>query len=184
MRAPLLPFVLAGAAVISGCSTTFAPSGPHLAIVVDHGAMAYSRDGQKYAHGVLGGGLKEAVNGVPAAEEAAEAYQNDLIGGLISSVVSTVCLTTALATAFSRFDYRAEAHPTENALLIGGFACGLVGLGIGLGFIAAAPAHHYDAINLYNEAVDKRLAAPLVPPVVTGPPPPPAPERGGTTFGN
>ena len=181
MRPPLRPFVFVGAALLCGCSTTFTPSGQHLAIVVDNGAMAYARDGQTYSSGFLGSGLREAVSGVPAAEEAASSYQRDLIGGVIASVVSTACLTTALAAGFSTIDDRSNDHSTANALVLGGFACGLVGLGIGLGFIAAAPAHHYDAINLYNDAVDKRLGAPRAPPVVTGPPP--APDGGPSTLG-
>ena len=173
MRPPLLPFVVLGGALLSGCSTTFTPSGRHLAIVVDNGAMAYSRDGRTYSSGFLGSGLAEAVSGVPAAEEAAAAYQKDLLGGVIASVVASACLTTALAAGFSTIDDRSNDHPTANALALGGFACGLVGLGVGLGFIAAAPAHHYDAINLYNDAVDRQLEAPKAPPVLTGPPPPP-----------
>lgn len=173
MRPLLLPFVIVGGALLAGCSTTFTPSGRHLAIVVDHGAIAYSRDGRTYSSGFLGSGLKEAVSGVPAAEEAAAAYQTDLVGGVIAYVVSTACLTTALTAGFSTIDDRSNAHPTANALVLGGFACGLIGMGVGLGFIAAAPAHHYDAINLYNDAVDRRLEAPKAPPVLTGPPPPP-----------
>lgn len=167
MRAPLLPVVVVGLGLLTGCSTTFTPSGPHLAVVVDSGAMAYSRDGQKYPAGLFGGGLREAVAGVPAAEEAAEAYQRDVIGAVVGSVVSTVCLTTAFAAGFSTIDDRSQTHPTANVLILGGFACAVVGLGVSLGFVAGAPAHHYDAINLYNDAVDKRLAAP---PALIGPP--------------
>lgn len=162
--------LLVCAAPLSGCSTTFTPSGPHLAIVVDGGSVAYARDGHVYPHGFFGGGLRDAVSGVPAAEEAAASYQRDLIGGAVGSGISSACLITSLTVGFSQIDDRTP-DPAANAAILGGLVCGLVALGVAIGFTVSAPSHHYDAINLYNDAVDRRLREPKPPPPLVTPPP-------------
>ena len=92
---------------------------------------------------------------------------------------ATASVMTTLAVGFSRIDERTP-NPASNAVMIGGVLCGLVSLGVAIGFTAAAPGNHYDAINLYNNAVERRLRQPKAPPPVA-PDTPPKPVEDGAT---
>lgn len=69
---------------VTGCSSSYMPqSRGRVAVTMRSGAPAYVRDGRVYEHGVLGGGLVDAVQGHPAAMKAANAYHDHMTYGLL-----------------------------------------------------------------------------------------------------
>jgi hypothetical protein len=128
---------------------------------MDGGQLAYQRDGQVYTHGLFGGGLVEAVQGVPAAEDAARSFRRRMAGGFVMLFGGLVCSMVALEVAFER----SADDESERPLAVSG-GCLLVGLTGGVVLGSAAP-YQWDAINLFNDAVEP--AAPAPPPA-SGPP--------------
>ena len=164
MRGPQVRTAAVGLAVCLAlaCSTSYVPrSGRRLSVVMEGGQLAYQRDGRVVPHGFLGGGLIEAVDGVPAAEQSARTYRRRLAAGGLMLVGGVVCSFVALTVAFER----SEDNESERPLAVSG-GCFLAGLTGGIVLGSAAP-YQWDAINLYNDAVE--AAAPPAAPAV-GPP--------------
>ena len=174
-----------------GCSSRYQPqTGPRLSVVIDEGSVTYVRDGQKFKHGFAGGGLVEAVADDPEAKEAADKYHSRMTSGLVLYLVGTGCLVTGMIVGLSTIDER-EQHGDRDAVAVGGLLCGVAGLVAGAALLASGMPYQYDAVNIYNDNLDKRRAillpaagppgfvpwAPLpVPapaPVPSAPPPPP-----------
>ncbi len=146
--------------VAAACSTSYVPrSGRRIAVVMDGGQLAYQRDGQVYTHGLFGGGLVDAVQGVPAAEEAARSFRRRMASGFVMLFGGLVCSMVALEVAFER----SADDESERPLAVSG-GCLLVGLTGGVVLGSAAP-YQWDAINLFNDAVE-----PAAPPPASGPP--------------
>lgn len=180
---------------LGACSSQYQPvTGPRLSVVMDEGSLTYVRDGQKFKHGMMGGGLVEAVEDDPEAKEAAEKYHSRMTSGFVLYLVGTGCLVTGLVVGFSTIDER-EDHSDRDAVAAGGLLCGVAGLIVGASLLAAAMPYQYDAVNIYNDNLDKRRAIMLPPTVPPGwvpyppvpipapapapAPPPPPPLAGG-----
>lgn len=197
--------LLAGLLAISiaGCSSQYQPQlGPRLSVMLDEASVTYVRDGQKFKHGFMGGGLVEAVEDDPEAKEAAEKYQSRTTSGFVVYIVGTACLLTGMYAGFSTIDDR-EPHREKDALAVGGLLCGVAGLITGVALLASGAPYQYDAINIYNDNLEKRRAimlppmrlpppgyvpyAPVpvpAPPGATPPPPKPAPPPLGGAAGD
>ncbi|MCC6902590.1 MAG: hypothetical protein IT377_26700 [Polyangiaceae bacterium] len=185
----------------ASCSSQYRPhTGPRLSVLMDEGGVAYERDGQRFKHGFAGGGLVEAVEDDPEAKQAAERYQSRMTSGLILYLVGTGCLVTGTVVGLSTIDER-DDHSDKDAVAAGGLLCGVAGLIAGASLLASGMPYQWDAINIYNDNLEKRRAifplpgppgfvpyAPIPAPVpapapapVPPPPPAPPPLTPGTT---
>ncbi|GEM_PF-2070825 len=138
----------------TACSTSYVPRTPgRLFVTMDSGKPSYVRDGQRYDHGILGGGLQEAVRGNPRAEAAAAEYRSRMSNGLLVMVVGAVCTGVAIGSAIA--DESGEYDPgadrrAQTKLLV---ATGCLGLILGGSFYAiSAEPYRWDAINIFNDS--------------------------------
>lgn len=141
-------------AALPACSSTYIPQARgRVSLIMMNGAPAYVRDGQVYAHGFLGNGLRRAVRGNPGAERAAREYhdrQRDglllTVGGLACSMIATAKMAADL-DAQTTPDGQADHVPTAAWLAVG---CLVASMG-GLGYLVSAEPYRYDAINIFND---------------------------------
>ncbi len=175
--------VILGLLLTSACSTRYVPrAGPRLSIVMEGGAPAYAKDGKVYKHGFAGGGLVDAVEDDPEALEAAQKYQTSMVTGFLLVLAGSACLTASIIFLATR-DPLDERDSTNDSLALGTAVCGLAGYVSGTVVLASGQPYHFDAINIYNDKVDKRRflsppgygPAPWTQPIPYGPPPPVAP---------
>jgi hypothetical protein len=161
--------VLSCAVTTQACSTHYVPQpGPRLSVIIDGGQIAYARDGKKFNHGFFGGGLVKAVEDDPEAREAAETYRGRNVGGFVSTLVGELCLIGGLVTLAANLDSQKRS---TNDLALGAIACGVAGVITGAVFFATAQPYQWDAINIYNDNVERRrpVWVALPPPPVLGP---------------
>lgn len=121
--------------------------------------MTLVRDGQAYSVGFFGGGVEDAVQGNPVAEEHASTFKTLMIAGwalYIGGVGSGIGGVALLSSAHN--DSGNEAAGT--ALALGGVAAVIAG---GVLFANAQP-RIFDAVNAYNDGIDAALAYPMLPP--------------------
>ncbi len=190
----------------TSCSSSYQPQmGPRLSIAMDEGSLTYVRDGQRFKHGFTGGGLVEAVEDDPEAKQAADRYQSRVSSGLVLYLVGTGCLVTGMVVGFDTLRDR-ESSATKDAVLAGALVCGVAGLIAGGSLLASGMPYQWDAINIYNDNLERRRAivlppagppgyvpyspvpVPLPTPTLTPPPPPPlgggaTPDPGSTDAG-
>jgi hypothetical protein len=169
------------AALSAGCSTHYVPiQGPHVSTTMEGGSLVYVRDGQKFAHGFLGGGLVDAVGADPEAREAAETYHSRNVTSLALSLVGLACLVGGSVYVASQADF-ASASSSNNdssvAVGAGALACALGTVVAGSIVAFTAIPYQFDALNIYNDNIERRRMLPLLPPGMLpmpppGPPPP------------
>lgn len=140
-------------------------SGRRLSIIQEDGRPALVRQGIVFDHGLFGGGVEDAVRGVPAAEEAARTYHHRMVTGFLVGMGGLVCSMIAFGYATDAGLREDEDASAELAVSAGCF----VGSMAGLIYMASGPPYMYDAINIYNDSVE------VPPPYPYGPPRPPAP---------
>lgn len=137
----------------SGCSGRYMPrSQGRVAVTIVSGTQVYVRDGRTYPHGILGGGLIEAVAGNPAAQASAREYRSRMINGLVAIGLGTVCSLAVPVYMLTR-DFDAETGPTRRDAAIVGIAelgC-LAVMFVGAGYAISAEPLRWDAINLFND---------------------------------
>src|SRR5438094_9055620 len=86
-----------------GCSSHYIPQRPgQIGVIMQNGAPAYVRDGHVYEHGLLGGGLLDAVQGNPRAMDAAHEYRSRVTTGLVLGIGGAVCTGVALGVGLGR----------------------------------------------------------------------------------
>ncbi len=172
-------------AASSACSTHYTPrAGPRISMVMEGGSPAYTKNGKVYKHGFAGGGLVEAVSDDAEALEAAETYQSRTTTGFLLVLAGTVCLTASIVLVATRDPFD-ERDASNDRLAVGTALCGLGGYIGGAAVLASGQPYHFDAINIYNDKVDKRRfrpsggygAPPHTQPVPYAPPPGVAPQR-------
>jgi hypothetical protein len=148
--------VLGLLSLTSACSTHYVPrAGPRLSIVMEGGAPAYAKDGKVYKHGFAGGGLVDAVEDDPEALEAAQKYQSSMVTGFLLIVAGSACLTASVILLAMR-DPLDERDSTNDNLALGTAICGLAGYVSGSVVLATGQPYHFDAVNIYNDKVDRR----------------------------
>ncbi len=159
---------------VAGCTSSYQPANsPRLAVVMDDGGLTLVREGRSYPVGMFGGDVVDAVRGNPAAEEHAQSYRTQMISGwsFYFGGIGLAVAGTGVWQAGERHNDIGQAHAGE-ALTVGGLAA----LFTGIGFLMNAQPHLWDAVNIYNDAVDARLRyAPWPGPLY--PPPPYAPPQ-------
>lgn len=150
-----------------GCSSSYQPRpGPRLSMIVESGKPAYVRDGRVYEHGMVGDGLVEAVQGNPDAVEAAESYRDRQVNSFVAMGLAGVCgaafavtATQSILDADEPHSGTGNPHQLRDTLTVGFAACTIGGLVTAIAVQAGAPADHYDAINMYNDGVEKTCPA-------------------------
>jgi hypothetical protein len=142
---------------LSGCSTSYAPRPtPRVAVVMQGGTPVYVREGRVFPGGGFGGDLHEAVEGNPEAESYAKSYRTGMVAG-----VTTALVGIASAVGGSVL-YLANSSGPENerdgtAQAIGGTMAlsGIAAYATGMVIMLHAQPHLWDAVNSYNDGVDK-----------------------------
>jgi hypothetical protein len=136
-----------------GCSSHYMPrTRGRIAVTMMDLKPVYVRDGRVYEHGVLGGGLADAVAGNPAAEAAANEYHDHMRDGLIEMFVGMGAMLGGAGYAAAD----AATHPnTSNRsvpvtpLIVALAGCALMIYG-STDLISAEP-YRWDAINIFND---------------------------------
>jgi hypothetical protein len=158
------------------CSSSYQPArSPRIAVIQEGGSPTLVRDGQRFSVGLFGGGLADAVQGNPVAEEHASTYKTLSIAGwsvYVAGLGSSVAGLYLLATD-NNISGSNDANDTAGAALALG---GVAALVTSLVLITSAQPHLWDAVNIYNDGVDAALAYPMPPAGLVRPQlPPPAP---------
>jgi hypothetical protein len=152
---------------LTACSSNYIPQQRgRVAVIMQTGGQAYVRDGKIIEHGLLGGGLADAVHGNPAAMEAANEYQDRIKFGLLGLFGGLACSVGGLAYAISESnpDDSSPSDASERGLWI---SLGCLGVMIaGTAYLASAEPYRWDAINIFNDT----------------PPPPPLPGAPGYSI--
>jgi hypothetical protein len=135
-------------------------SNGRVAVSMIDGKPVYIRDGRVYEHGMLGGGLIEAVYGNPAATAAANEYHDHIRDGLIEVLGGT----GAMVGGMTWFAVEAATSPDPNHPKVDALPLiiSAIGMGImlyGAGDLATAEPYRWDAINLFNDGAE--LAEPV-----------------------
>jgi len=126
---------------------------PPIQVVQTPSGLAFIRGDDTYDHGLLGCGLRQAVDGVPQAEEHAEAHSRLLAGGLLFGLGSAALTGASVATALQADD-GGEGFDTSLAL-----ASGAVALSVVSSILYENGATHVGrAVDSYNEAVQRAAA--------------------------
>jgi hypothetical protein len=116
---------------------------------MQNGQVSYVRDGRIYPHGMLGGGLEDAVVGNPAAMAAAHEYTSRMTTGLIGTLLGTAGLVGGMtwvgAEAARNPDSDNFGVPVTLALV------GMIVMFVGAGYAASAEPYRWDAINIFND---------------------------------
>ena len=160
MRTIALTTVLA----LTACSSNYIPqSRGRVSVIMQTGGQAYVRDGKIIEHGLLGGGLEDAVRGNPAAMEAANEYQDRVKFGLLGMFGGLACSVGGLAYAISKAEPGDESpsDASERGLWIS-LGC-LVVMMAGAGYLASAEPYRWDAINIFNDAPPPPMQLPGAP---------------------
>lgn len=172
----------------SACSSSYQPANsPRIATKADGGGLTLVRDGEEFPVGVFGSDVLDAVRGNPAAEEHALSFRNYMIGGFSVYAGGVTMGFTGLGMM--------SVAPADSNQHTMGTILGVAGLGAavaGIVLLVNAPPHLYDAINIYNDAVDARLRQryyltppsyypPLSTPPIAPPPAPPDPSAAPAT---
>jgi len=175
------------ALAVTACSTRYQPQlGPRVSVVMEGGTPAYVRDGKTYPHGFAGSGLVEAVGDDAEAREAAETYQSRMTSGFVLYLVGTGCLLTSVLVGAPTLDEN-DRSSSKDAVIGGTLICALAGLISGGVLLASAQPYQLDAINIYNDNVERRrvwvpTGVPYAPPVVAPPAAPVAPPPAAPTV--
>ncbi|HEX3777571.1 MAG TPA: hypothetical protein VHV51_24045 [Polyangiaceae bacterium] len=138
--------------LLAGCSSSYEPArSPHVATIWEDGHLAYVRDGQHYGSSFfVGNGTIDAVQGNPRAEAEARTGRNLEVGGFVFLLGTVGTAAGALGAIASNPE--ARDHQTEaSVLLASAIAFEITGIALE---ISAFP-HLYDAVNIYNDDLDR-----------------------------
>jgi len=159
----LLSVTVALALLSEACSSSYQPArSPRISVIQEGGSPTLVRDGQTYSVGLFGGGLGDAVEGNPAADEHATTYKTLSIAGwsvYVAGLGSSIAGIYLLADS-NRGGGDSGQETAGAALALGGVAA----LVTSLVLISTAQPHLWDAVNIYNDSVDASLAYPMPPP--------------------
>lgn len=152
VRIALLLLAVASASGCLSLNSQYLPkAGPRLSPIVRESESFLVRDGKEFAIDWSGGGITEAVAGVPEAERAAAEFESDVATG---TAVSLAGAAAALGGAIASIVVPGAIVP---------FAVMGLGLATEIGgavVTAKAGPRFWDALNLYNDAVERRPEAP------------------------
>ena len=166
-----MPRFLVLLALVAACSSSYAPrSQRRLSVVMSGGTLAAVRDGRQVDLGLFGGGLEDAVRGVPQAEESARTFHNRMVSGFLVGMGGMLCSSIAVGAATEE-DIEGNDTSAELGISLGCLVVAFAGFGV----MASGPPHMYDAVNIYNDAVELAPSPAPIPyapraPAPAGPP--------------
>lgn len=137
------------AALATGCAGSFGPMPKGKQVAIHRGGFV--RDGRLYRQGMWGSGLIAAVQGNPAAVEAARAYRRSVIYSSMVAIPSWGCLGWLVGDNLVRWE---GMSTTEVAV----FAACTVGALTSELMSASGRTHLFRAINLYNAGLPDQPA--------------------------
>jgi hypothetical protein len=112
--------------------------------------LAFLRGEDRYEHGAFGGGLCSAVEGVPAAEEHAEASSMLVTGGLLLGLGSATLAGASIASAV-QVEAGEDGLDTPLALATGAVALSVLSSIL----YENGTTRALDAVNTYNDGVQR-----------------------------
>jgi hypothetical protein len=155
---------LVATCALAACSSAYYPQARnHVAMTMQDGKLVYVRDGRPYPHGMLGGGLVDAVQGNPAAVAAATEYHSHLKTGVIATIVGAVAAvagSTYIGIRAADSSNGTGLSSSDAAIGVTAMLGGLVIMMVGTGYLAGAEPYRWDAINLFNDAADMPQGGP------------------------
>ena len=140
---------------LAACSSQYMPRTPgRIAVMTRNGQQVYVRDGRVYESGMLGGGLRDAVAGNPAAERAAEEHHSRLTTGFIGMFAGFLAISAG--ATWLALDAAKASESTPNGSIDGTgpaivMAAGFAVMMVGTGYLASSEPYRWDAINLFND---------------------------------
>jgi hypothetical protein len=161
-------------ALTQGCTSGYEPArSPRVAVMMEGGQLTFVKNGEHHHNfWLVGSSALDAVQGNPRAEAEARSARNLEIGGIVFTVGALGSVTGALVSLGSP---DASQHQSTTAgLLVSALACDIVAAALLLNSIP----HVYDAVNIYNDDLDRAaVSAPRwsLPPAPPAPPVPSAP---------
>ena len=156
---------IAGVVVVAslvGCSTQYIPRAPgHLGVTMENGTLVYTRDGQRYRHGVFGGGLVDAVHGNDAATTAANEFHSRIRAGFVAGMIGFAAMIGGGTVALEGFgnDYRNSTVGASLIVALGGMVLAFAGAG----YATSAEPYRLDAINIFNDSPPPSPPGPSAP---------------------
>ena len=171
MRRLAAAVAIAGLLAVPACSSSYIPRTPgRVGVILQGGQPAYVRDGKIHRHGMLGGGLREAVRGVPAAEQAAGEYRGRMVTGLLTGLGGLTCSLVSMGYAIGEgLSYDGDEDRARIGAVVS-LGCFVVMMG-GFIYTASAEPYRWDAINIFNDTVSlPPPPSPYGPPTHGGPP--------------
>jgi hypothetical protein len=147
---------LIGAVAIAGCSSNYQPAkSPRISVTLDGGVATYYKDGKEYPAGFFGGGLIDAVRGNPRAEAEASKGRDLIVAGFVVSMVGVGGLGSGIALMATDQEGPGGTQSRVGVgLFLGGFAAQIASIVLDLN---AAP-HFHDAVNIYNDDLERPVA--------------------------
>jgi hypothetical protein len=137
-----------GALFASACTPTYRPEPRSGRIsVTSHG---YVKKGETHKFGMFRGSLIELVEGVPQAERAARTSRSDAIWAFAIALPASICTGVSLGLLLGVVEQEEETTPflITTPICLGAFV-------IAGSLAASSDRYHLDAINIYNDAVDR-----------------------------
>jgi hypothetical protein len=142
--------LITAVALVMGCSYRYTPrSSRRVSLLMDEGQPAVFREGQVIKIGLLGGGLVDAVRGVPPAEEAARTFRDRMTTAWVFIGIAILGVGVFAYRAGHHVDNDEPFDGIDGAILGGVFVCEIGAL---IAALSGAP-YMYDALNIYNDAV-------------------------------
>ncbi|HWO10385.1 MAG TPA: hypothetical protein VNN80_12925 [Polyangiaceae bacterium] len=115
--------------------------------------LEFLRGSRLYEHGAFVGGLRDAVSGVPRAEEQAEAHSRLLMGGFLLELAGLVLAGATVVTA-AQSDESGDGLDTTLALASGAVVFSVASSAL----YAHSTPYVWDAVNSYNDEVQRAAA--------------------------
>lgn len=167
-RGSIILLALAFSQFCQGCSSSYEPArSPRIVTVIEGGQPTFVKNGEHFGGPAFGSGLAEAVEGNTEAEHQATVGRNLVLGGFVLDLVglgSMIGGTVVLAKNDTSTE--PQSNTAGTALLLGGVVAALAGSVM----ILAGQPHIYDAVNIYNDGLERPVAPVLTAPLPMAPP--------------
>lgn len=164
-------FALALCLFGAGCVTGYEPHASRsIRMILKDGTAAFTKNGVVVQKGFLGSGLSEAMADVPQAQRHAEAFRKQTIAGFVVSLVALPVVAAGAVVAILGMTSQREGvssgtgFPYVTSVGFGMEVLGLAGAILGAAVTSSAQPHLYDALNIYNDAVEEALRRPITEP--------------------
>jgi hypothetical protein len=140
------------AAFAASCSTGYFPRpSAGIRMTMSDGSPVFWKEGKLVQKGIFGEGLAAAMTEVPEAQEQARTWRSRNITGIVLASVGGALMIGGAAIIDPGAGFNARNTATFS-MLLGGLVLALSGAITG----ASGQARLFDALNLYNDKVERR----------------------------